>query len=47
MHMITPYIPKLLEQNFLLFLLCIRMSGKSINFDGKKIYKVTFTKTKN
>ena len=40
-------LPKLLLKKFSFFSLqYIRMSGKNINFDDKKIKKVTFIKTK-
>ena len=43
----TPCIPKLLEKKIYFFsLLCIRMSGKNINFEDKKIKKVAFMKAK-
>ena len=46
-HMIPLCIPKLLQKKFYFFSLqCIRMIGKNINFDDKKIKKVTFIKTK-
>ena len=43
--MITPHIPELLKKFFLLlFLQYIRISGKNINFDDKKIKKSEFYK---
>ena len=46
-YMITLCIPKLLQKKFYFFSLqYIRMSGKNINFEDKKIKKVTFIKTK-
>ena len=43
--MITPHIPELLKKIFLLlFLQYIRISGKNINFDDKKIKKSEFYK---
>ena len=45
--MITPQIPKLLRKRILLFfLLYVRMSGKSLNFEDKKIKKSEFYKNK-
>ena len=45
--MITPHIPELLKKFFLLlFLQYIRISGKNINFDDKKIKKSEFYKNK-
>ena len=45
--MITARIPKLLLKKFYFFFLeSIRMSGKKIGFDDKKIKKVTSVKTK-
>ena len=45
-HMITPCIPKLLLKKIYFFsLLYIRMSGKNINFEDRKIKKVAFIKT--
>ena len=44
--MITPCIPKLLLKKIYFFsLLYIRMSGKNINFEDRKIQKVAFIKT--
>ena len=46
-HLITPCIPKLLYKNFTFFSLqYIRMSGKNINIDDKKIKKSNFYKNK-
>ena len=44
--MTTPHTPKLLLKDVLFFSPNIRMSRKNVNFGGKKIKKVTFTKTK-
>ena len=45
--MITARIPKLLLKKFYFFSLqSIKMSGKKISFDDKKIKKVTSVKTK-
>ena len=45
--LITPCIPKLLQKNVYIFsLLCIRMSGKNINFENKKIKKSDFYENK-
>ena len=45
--MITLRIPKLLlKKNYFFSLQCIRMSGKNINFDDKKILKSDFYKNK-
>ena len=45
--MITARIPKILLKDFYFFSLqSIRMSGNSINFDNKKIKKVTSAITK-
>ena len=42
-YMITACIPKLLQKNFYFFsFLYIRMNGKNINFDNKKIKKSDF-----
>ena len=36
----TLHVPKLLQKHFLLFFFAVtRMSGKSVNFDGKKNQK--------
>ena len=44
--MIVLCIRKLLLKNFYLFFLqCIRINGKNINFDEKKVKKAFFTKT--
>ena len=46
-HIIALRIPKLLQKKFYFFSLqYIRMSGKNINFDDKKIRKSTFYKNK-
>ena len=46
-HAIILCIPKLLQKNFYFFSFqYIRMSGKSITFDDKKIKRVNFIKTK-
>ena len=45
--MITLCIPKLLvKKNYFFSLLYIKMSGKNINFNDKKIKKYTFYKNK-
>ena len=44
--MITARIPKLLLKKNFFSLQSIRMSGNSVNFDNKKIKKVTSTITK-
>ena len=45
--MITVHIPKIIIKIFLLFsLMYIRMSGKSVSFDDKKIKRSDFYKNK-
>ena len=41
------YTKIIIKKNLLFFFTVYKMSGKNINFDDKKIKKVTFLKIKN